>query len=156
MSSLNQRGSNVVGEFNYLHSKYVNLNYQFSIDNDLNTLEYNSINADFSYKKLSSSIKFLEENGKIGTANILSNVYQYTFDDNNLLKYSTRRNRELNLTEYYDLIYEYQNDCLTAGIKYKKIYYQDGVLKPSEELFFSITIVPLGTFSPDAITRTNY
>ena len=24
--------------------------------------------------------------------------------------------------EYYNLIYEYKNDCLTAGIKYKKTY----------------------------------
>ena len=97
----------------------------------------------------------MEENGKIGTSNVLSNIYQYKFDDNNMIRYSTRRNREINLTEYYDLIYEYQNDCLTAGIKYKKKFYVDGDIKPSEELFFTITIVPLGTFSPDAITRNN-
>jgi LPS-assembly protein len=47
------------------------------------------------------------------------------------------------------LVYEYKNDCLVAGIKYKKNYYNDADIKPVEELFFSITIVPLGTFSPD-------
>ena len=26
---------------------------------------------------------------------------------------------KIDLTEYYDLIYEYKNDCLIAGIKYK-------------------------------------
>jgi LPS-assembly protein len=97
----------------------------------------------------------LEENGKIGTSNTLASIYRYKLDDNNLLEYSTRRNRELNLTEYYDLTYEYENDCLTAGIRYKKKFYKDGDIKPSEELFFTITIIPLGTFSPDAITRTN-
>ena len=36
--------------------------------------------------------------------------------------FKTRKNRKLNLTEYYDLVYEYKNDCLTAGIKYKKSF----------------------------------
>ena len=154
-SSLSQKSSNIVGEFNYLLSEHLNFKYEFSMDNDLNTLEYNSMNVDFSFNNFSTNIKFLEENGKIGTSNILSSIYQYKFDDNSKIRYSTRRNREINLTEYYDLIYEYQNDCLTAGIKYKKRFYQDGDIKPSEELFFTITIVPLGTFSPDAITRNN-
>ena len=30
-----------------------------------------------------------------------------------------------NLTEYYNLVYEYKNDCLTAGVKYNKEYYED-------------------------------
>ena len=29
--------------------------------------------------------------------------------------------RKINLTEYYDLVYEYQNDCLIAGIKPQNI-----------------------------------
>ena len=60
--------------------------------------------------------------------------------------FKTRRNRKISLTEYYDLVYEYQNDCLTAGIKYKKTYYEDKDLKPSENLFFSVTLIPLGTY----------
>jgi LPS-assembly protein len=31
----------------------------------------------------------------------------------------------------------------------RKRYYNDVDIIPNEELFFSITIVPLGTFSPD-------
>ena len=34
------------------------------------------------------------------------------------------KNKEIDLTEYYDLIYEYKNDCLTAGIRYNKTYYK--------------------------------
>ena len=49
--------------------------------------------------------------------------------------------------EYYDLIYEYKNDCLTAAIKYNKDYYSDTDLKPNEEIFFSISIIPLSTFN---------
>ena len=77
-----------------------------------------------------------------------STSMRYNFNDSNYLKFKTRRNRKINFTEYYDLVYEYKNDCLVAGIKYKKNYYNDADIKPNEELFFSITIVPLGTFSP--------
>ena len=65
-------------------------------------------------------------------------------------KFKTRRNRKINLTEYYDLVYEYKNDCLTAGIKYKKSYYEDRDLKPNEDLFFTITLFPLTTYEYDA------
>ena len=68
------------------------------------------------------------------------------FDENNFLTFKTRRNRKISLTEYYDLVYEYQNDCLTAGIKYQKTYYQDRDLKPKEDLFFTITLFPLTTY----------
>ena len=54
-----------------------------------------------------------------------------------------RRNRKIDFTEYYDLVYEDKNDCLVAGIKYKKSYYEDRDLKPKEDLLFTITIFPL-------------
>ena len=39
-STVNRRGSNIFGLINYNLSEYVSLNYDFSIDNDLSTLEY--------------------------------------------------------------------------------------------------------------------
>ena len=65
----------------------------------------------------------------------------YINDNKNLL-FRTRKNRSTNLTEYYNLIYQYKMDCLTAGIEYKKSYYTDGELKPEENIFFSITFMP--------------
>ena len=65
----------------------------------------------------------------------------HNFDDNNdFIK--TRRNRKINLTEFYDLVYEYKNDCFVAGVKYNKTYYSDRDLKPKEDLLFSITLFP--------------
>ena len=82
----------------------------------------------------------------MGDANVIENSFKYLIDENNNLSFKTRRNRKLNLTEYYDLVYEYKNDCLTAGIKYKKTYYEDRDLIPSENLFFTITLFPLTTY----------
>ena len=150
-STINKKNSNILGNMNYKVSESFAINYDFSIDNDLNTFEYNSIETDFTYKNFNTQIAFLEENGELGSGNILSNTIQYNFDDNNTLKFKTRRNRAINLTEYYDLLYQYKNDCLTAGIQFKKRFYNSADIKPSEEIFFSITIVPLGTFSPAPI-----
>ena len=60
-----------------------------------------------------------------------------------LLLFNTRRNRKTNLTEFYNLIYEYKNDCLVAAIEYNKDYYQDRDLKPSEEIFFKLQLLLL-------------
>ena len=35
---------------------------------------------------------------------------------------------------------------MVAGIKYNKTYYSDGDLKPSENLLFTISLVPLTTY----------
>ena len=75
----------------------------------------------------------------------MENSIGYTLDENNLIKYSTRRNKKIDLTEYYNFIYQYKNDCLTAGIEYKKTFYNDRDLKPTEDLMFSITLFPLAT-----------
>ena len=53
------------------------------------------------------------------------------------------QNRKIDLAEYYNLIYEYKNDCLIAGIKYNKTYYSDRDLQPSEELMFNLTLIPI-------------
>ena len=50
--------------------------------------------------------------------------------------WKTRKNKKTDITEYYNLIYQYKIDCLTAGIEYKKDYYEDGDIKPKESIFF--------------------
>ena len=148
-STINKKTSNIFGQVNFKPNDNILLNYNFSLTNDLHTLEYNALTAKFDYNNFSSQFSFLEERGIIGQANVIENTTEYNFIENNFLSFSTRRNRNLNLTEFYDLVYEYKNDCLIAGIKYKKDYYNDADIKPKEELFFSITIIPFYTYSPD-------
>ena len=148
-STLNKKTSNVFGQVNFNPHEIISLNYNFSLNNNLNTLEYNSITSKFDFGSFSSEFNYLEERGIIGDSNLITNTTVYNFDENNSLSFETRRNRKINLTEYYDLIYEYKNDCLIADIKYRKDYYNDADIIPKEELFFSITIIPFYTFSPD-------
>ena len=144
-SSIKQSGD-LIGSVEGNLNKNLNFSYDFAIDNNYKTLEYNSFNADFNFNKFSTGIKFIEENGKIGDANSIENTLRYNFDENNYLSFNTRRNRKISFTEYYNLIYEYKNDCLTAGIKYNKTYYQDRDLLPTENFMISITLFPLTTY----------
>ena len=148
-STLNKKSSNIFGQFNFKPLDNVSIGYNFSLTDDLDKLEYSSLITEMNYRNFSTQFEYLEETGVIGKTNIIANKTQYNFNNANSFSFSTRRNRKINLTEYYDLVYEYNNDCLIAGIKYNKKYYNDVDIKPVEQLFFSITIVPLGTFSPD-------
>ena len=149
-STINKKNSNLFGSISNTVSENFKLNYNFALDNDFNTFEYNELNTTFSINNLLTTFSFIDENGEIGNSSIFENLISYTIDDNNFLTFKTRRNRKINLTEYYDLVYEYKNDCLTAGIKYKKSYYEDRDLKPTENLLFTITLFPLTTYEYEA------
>ena len=145
-STLNKKNSNLFGSIENKLSNHIKFGYNFSVDNDYSSFEYNDFNATFSLNNIVTGFSFIEENGEIGDTNNLSSFIDYKIDNSNTLSFKTRRNRKINLTEYYDLVYEYKNDCLTAGIKYNKTYYSDGDLKPSENLLFTITLIPLTSY----------
>ena len=148
-STINNKNSNIFGSITYNQSENFSLDYNFTVDNDFSTFNKNSITSEFSYNSFKTSVKFLEENNIVGNTNSLENYFEYKIDENNFLSFNTRRNRTINLTEYYDLLYEYKNDCLTAGFKYKKTYYEDRDLKPKEDLLLTVTFYPLTTYEQE-------
>ena len=149
-STLNRKNSNLFGSVTNKFSENIEIGYNFSLDNDLNTLEYNNIDTTISLNNIVTKFNFIEENGERGDSNIVGGSIAYSLDDKNFFSFETRRNRKLNLTEFYDLVYEYKNDCLTAGIKYKKTYYSNEDLRPTQNLLFTITLFPLTTYEHDA------
>jgi LPS-assembly protein len=145
-STIGQKTSNLFGNLKYNLSENISVDYNFSLDNDFNTFEQNNLELNFQYNKLSSNFTLSQNDGKMGDTNTLSNSTTINFNEDNFLTFATRRNKKINFTEYYDLVYEYKNDCLVAGIKYKKSYYEDRDLKPKEDLLLSITIFPLSQY----------
>ncbi len=145
-SGINNKNTNLFGSITNNFSENVKIDYDFILDNDFNNFEYNSISTTLNYKNFQTSFNFIEESGLLGGTNTLENKTKLKLNDDNFISFNTRRNRKINLTEYYDLVYEYKNDCLVAGIKYNKTYYEDRDLKPSENLFFTITLSPLTSF----------
>ena len=133
----------------------IDLNYNFSLDNDMETINSNSIKTGISINNFITTFNFIEQRNEIGSTHLLSNVTEYQINDSTSLKFSTRRNKKINLTEYYNLSYEYKNDCLTAALRFNKSFYQDNDLKPSENLFFSITLIPLTTYEREVYNKSS-
>ena len=145
-TTLNKKTSNIFGSISNNFSKNLNFKYNFAVDNNLDEIDYNDISTTISVNNFVSTFHYIKEIDDMGDQNFIKNNTSFEIDENNYFKFNTRRNRKINLTEYYDLVYEYKNDCLTAGIKYKKTYYEDRDLKPSEDLIFTITLFPITTF----------
>jgi LPS-assembly protein len=142
-TTLNKKYSNIFGSIDHSISNFLDIGYNFSINNDLDQIDYNGLSLNVSVNNFVTKFNFIEENNIMGDASSIENTTSYSLNEKNFLTFKTRRNKKINLTEYYDLIYEYKNDCLTAGIKYKKTYYEDRDLKPSEDLMLTLTLIPL-------------
>ena len=146
-SKMRNKSSDIVGNFNFQPNNNFKINYDFSADNNLETINYTKIETQLSVNNFITSFDFLEENNEIGSDSYLLSDIKYKFSDMNSIAFNTRRNRKTDLTEYYNFIYEYKNDCLVAAIEYNKEYYQDRDLKPTEDIFFSLTFTPFTTVS---------
>jgi LPS-assembly protein len=153
-STINKKTSDIFGSINNNLFENVNVGYDFSLDNDLQTLNSNSIDTEFSINNFVTTFNFIETRNELGTTHLFSNVTEYKVNDNSSLIFSTRRNKEINLTEYYNLSYEYKNDCLTAALRFNKTFYKDNDLVPTEDLFFTITLIPLTTYERALYNKT--
>ena len=147
VTSIGEKRSDIIGNLKFVPTDLFNLDYSFSIDNDLKDINYNYAETNFLVNNFMTSFKYLSDSNDIENRSYLSNTTKYSFDKNNSFGFTTNKNLESNLTEYYDLVYEYRNDCLKASVEYKKTYYDDIDLDPDENIFFSITIIPFGSIN---------
>ena len=81
----------------------------------------------------------------------IENNTKISFKNNYSLQFNTNKNLEKNMTEYYNLLYEYKNDCLSAAINYRKSFYKDTNITPEENIFFTIKIIPFGNVNSPSI-----
>ena len=150
-STLGKKQSDFIGDINISTSKYLSFNYDYSIDNDLNQFNLHRFKNTINVNNFVNEFIFYEENNLIGKKSFVENTTSYDVDENNKFSFKTRTNKETNIDEFYNLIYQYQTDCLIASISYNKEYYSSSSLRPGEELFFNITLIPLGSTKTDNI-----
>ena len=146
-SKLGKKTSDIVGSLFFSPTQNLKFDYDFSLDENLSEQNYQFFKSELSINKLVTSFEYLEEKNTLNKEHYWSNKTSYNFNDMNKLSYATRRNKKTKLTEFYSLIYEYQNDCLKASLEYNKDYYSDRDLLPEENLFFKITIIPFAESS---------
>ena len=144
-SSLDQKMSDVVGEMNYNFSKIGTIGYKFSVDHNLNDLNYNEVSTELNFGKVQFNLNYLEQQNHVGLEHYASSGVSLNFNDNNKLSFSTKKNFKTDSTELYNLSYQYAIDCLTAGLTYRREFYQDADLEPKNTLMFTITFVPFSS-----------
>ena len=150
INQIGEKNSNIFSEVIYSPNQYITTKYNTSLKNNLSDTNYENLIGEFRLNNLVTTFDYLNENNTQNRNSYLTNTTRYDWDENNSLSYSTRENKTLNLTEYYNWIYQYKNDCLAASIEYNKDYYNDRDVKPEESIFFKLTIIPFGeTSSPN-------
>ena len=146
-SNLGDKMSDFVGNFDYKPNKNLKFEYDFSLKNNLVDVNYELYGFEFYLKNLTTKFEYQNENNSNLKTSYLYNETRINLNDKNSLIFETRENKEKSFTEFYNLIYQYKIDCLTAALEYNKEYYNDQDLKPSENLFFKLSIMPFGGFN---------
>ena len=143
-SSLDQKTSDVVGEVNYNFFENSTIGYKFSLDHDYSTLNYNEISSELTLGKIDFNLDYLEERNHIGNENYINTGITLNMNESNILTFETKKNYKTESTEFYNLIYQYVNDCLAAGIEFNRTFYEDKDVEANDSLMFKISIKPFG------------
>ena len=139
--------SNFFSEIEYSPNEILKTTYKNSFKNNAKDVTYENFITEISLNNFVTTFDYLNENNTSDENSYLKNTTQYVINDSNNLLFSTRINKKTDLTEYYNLMYQYKNDCLAASIEYNKDYYEDSDITPEESIFFKLTIIPFGASS---------
>ncbi len=142
-SSLDKRFSDIIGNFGFSKDNF-NFNYNYSLDQNFNEMNYNEATAKYSLSNIKFNLNYLEEDKVDNQKEYFKSSIEFKKGENGLLSFNNKRNMITNSSEYYNLSYEYINDCLRAGLVYRREFYNDSELEPENSLMFKITLSPFG------------
>ena len=139
---LNQTRSEIVGNISYVPNKNLNLEYNFSYDRDLDFSNYDAISAKLGSNKIITTFNYVTENHELGNSESISNATSLELGNEHYIQFNTAKDLKTDFTQYYQLAYEYETDCLSASFEYQKTFYNDGNLEPDATLKFLIKFIP--------------
>jgi len=143
-TSLDQKLSDFVGKAKYSPNKKIELNYNFSVDHNYKDINYNDVQLNYNLEKVGFNLSYLQEKKHIGGEEFVSSGIDYKINNSGALSFSTKRNLQTSSAEFYKLGYNYTNDCLKAGLAYRREFYTDRDIEPKNTLMFTISIMPFG------------
>ena len=153
VTSMDEKLSDLVGSSNYKINENIEFNYNFSIDQNYNNLNYNEIGSSINFNPIKIKFDFIEEAKHIGEQKYFQTKVDLNRSDNSVMSFSTKRNLITDSSEYYNLSYEYLNDCLRAGLVYRREFYDDSELEAENSLMFKITLTPFGNISSPSFNQ---
>tara|TARA_B100000674_G_scaffold486016_1_gene493771 strand:- start:2549 stop:5128 length:2580 start_codon:yes stop_codon:yes gene_type:complete len=143
-TTLNKKTSDIIGYSGINITENLSIGYNFSIDENLSDTNYSLASLKYNSSIFSTSFEYMEKSQPIGEESYLNNVSKVIINNNNSLAFETNKNLDKNLTDYYNLIYKYKNDCLEASVIYNKQFYSDNAINSDKNIFFKISIIPFG------------
>jgi len=152
-TSLEQRFSDVVGETKVNINNNLSLNYNFSVDQGYKTINYNEIGTNFKFEKAKFNLNYLQEKEHIGNQEYVKSDINFQLNDSSEFYVSTKRNLLTSSAEFYNFSYNYINDCLKAGVAFRREFYTDRDVEPTNNLMFTISIVPFAIINSPDIPR---
>lgn len=153
ITSMNEKLSDLVGTAKHNLSDNMSIKYDFALDQNYKDFNYNEIGLSSNLGSLNIDFNYLQENKHIGNQDYLKSKIEYNFKEDGLISFETKRNLITNSSEFYNLSYEYLNDCLRAGLVYRREFYKDSELEPENSLMFKITLVPFGNINSPAFYK---
>ena len=106
------------------------MKYNFLLDQNYSDLNYNEIISTLNYKNVGLNLNYLQEKITSEIMSILKQILIMLQVLNQKLSFKNKRNLITNSSEYYDLSYEYHNDCLRAALVFRREFYNDSELEP--------------------------
>ncbi len=152
-SSLDKRFSDIIGKMKYTNNNNFNLNYDFSLDQNYKETSFNKVDADFYNDYINFNLKYLDEEKVSSKTEYITSSIELKKGDNGIFTLSNKRNLITNSSEYYNLSYEYINDCLRAGLVYRREFYDDSELEAENSLMFKITLSPFASLSSPSFSK---
>ena len=73
-------------------------------------------------------------------------------DEENIFSLEISKDLSENFTQYYNLKYTHQTDCISIDLNYNKSFFRDGSLVPDESLYFLIRFIPFAELRGSANT----
>ena len=152
-TSMDEKLSDLVGSTKFSINEKINFNHQFAIDQNYQEINYNDFGINFDFQNFDMNFNYIEEDKHIGNQEYFKTNLSYKNKDKSLIKFETKRNLITNSSEFYDLSYEYINDCLRAGLVYRREFYNDSELEPENSLMFKITLTPFGNINTPSFNQ---
>ena len=118
-SSLDEKLSDLVFSSNYKISDKFKIKYNGAIDQNYNDINYSNISTKFNFNPIKVDFDYLEENKHIGDQKYFKTKLSYKKDSAEF-NLETKKDLITNSSEFYNLSYEYINDCLRAGLVYRR------------------------------------
>ena len=150
---LDEKISDLVGNTKYTINDKFSLNYNFALDQNYGDFNYNEIGTKANLNNFNIDVSYLEEKKHIGNNEYVKSKIDYILNNDTNLSYEFKRNLITDSSEFYNLSYEYFNDCLRAGLVYRREFYNDSEIEAENSLMFKITLTPFGNINSPKLNK---